>query len=167
MLRTRAAEVDRVTDLHQTLVSDMLDTMRDAPGVGLAGPQVGVLDRIFVWEVDDAYGAVINPVVTDRSDETAAEEEGCLSLPGLVYPVERHVRVTVEGMDENGRPITLDAEDLLARVFQHEIDHLDGVLFVNRLPADLKREAMGILRAQALGLPTSPPPATAEVAERL
>lgn len=166
VLRTRAGEVGSLRPEHVRLLKDMLDTMREAPGVGLAAPQIGVLERIFVWEVDGEHGAVIDPVIVDRSEKMEEEEEGCLSLPGLVFPVVRPAEVTVEGLDEQGEPIRIHADDLLARVFQHEIDHLDGVLFPDRLPEDLKREAMRILRDQALGLPSrpvAPPP----VEERL
>lgn len=156
-LRARAAQVEEVTDVHRRLIADMIETMREAPGVGLAAPQVGVLERIFVWEVDDRYGAVINPRVAATSEESEVEEEGCLSIPGLYYPVERPARVRVEGLDENGRPVAFDADELLARVFQHEIDHLDGVLFLDRLPDETRREALARLRAQALGLPDPGP----------
>lgn len=160
-LRQRAHEIEKVTDAHVNLVRDMIDTMREAPGVGLAGPQVGVLERIFVYEVDDRVGAILNPVVVERSREMITEEEGCLSLPGLAYQVERAARVRIEGMDERGRPVSLSAEDLLARVFQHEIDHLDGVLFVDRLPDEDRKEAMRALSRQLLGLASvgaEPPP---------
>lgn len=129
----------------------MLDTMRAAPGVGLAGPQVGVLERVLVWEIEEEHGAVINPVLLDPSEEMLTAEEGCLSLPGLAYAVERHVRVTVEGVDHRGRPLRIEAEDYMARVFQHEIDHLDGVLFIDRLPEELRRDARRKLTRQALG----------------
>jgi peptide deformylase len=152
VLREPAREVGRITKVHRRLIKDMFDTMRDAPGVGLAAPQVGVMERIFVWEVEEEHGAVINPRITWRSDETAEEEEGCLSLPGLAYPVERAARVRVEGLDERGRPLSFEAGDLLARVCQHEVDHLDGVLFIDRLPEEVRREAMRTLREQALGL---------------
>ncbi len=165
MLRQRAREVEEVTDVHRKLVSDMLETMRDAPGVGLAGPQVGILERIFVWEVDDRHGAVFNPVIVERSDERVVDDEGCLSVPGLTYPVERHAGVTIEGLDEDGDPIRIEAGDLLARVFQHETDHLDGVLFMDRLSDDLRKTAMRSLREKLLGLPSSPPaPAAREEA---
>ena len=160
-LRQRTRPVEKVTDAHAHLARDMIDTMREAPGVGLAGPQVGVLERIFVYEVDDRVGAVVNPVIVERSRETITEEEGCLSLPGLAYPVERAARVRLEGMDERGRPVSLAAEDLLARVFQHEIDHLDGVLFVDRLSEEDRKEAMRALSRQLLGLASvgaDPPP---------
>ena len=157
-LRQRAADVERITELHQRLVTDMIETMRAAPGVGLAGPQVGVLDRVFVWEVEEEHGAVFNPVITEASEEKVEGEEGCLSIPGLYYPVLRSRTVRVEGTDEGGRPVVLEAEDLLARVCQHEIDHLDGVLFIDRLAEDLRKEALTTLRDQALGLtPVSPP----------
>jgi peptide deformylase len=151
-LRQKAGRVERVTDLHKRLAADMLDTMREAPGVGLAGPQVGVLERIFVWEVGDEHGVVLNPEITERSTETEIAEEGCLSLPGIYYPVERSARVRVVGSDLDGGEVLLEAEGLLARVCQHEIDHLDGVLFVDRLSEDLRREALQELRDQSLGL---------------
>jgi peptide deformylase len=162
VLRQRAREVDHVTDVHRRLVADMLETMREAPGVGLAGPQVGVLERVFVWEVEDRHGAVFNPVVVRRSDEWVSGEEGCLSIPGLTYDVDRHSSVTIEGLDEDGGPISIDAgdDDFLARVFQHEIDHLDGVLFLDRLPDATRRKAMRALRDTLLGLPAAPEAST-------
>ena len=162
VLRQRAREVEKVTNVHRRLVADMLETMREAPGVGLAGPQVGVLERVFVWEVEDRHGAVFNPVIVSRSDETVSGEEGCLSIPGLTYDVERHSSVAIEGLDENGDPISIDAgdDDFLARVFQHEIDHLDGVLFLDRLPDASRKKAMRTLRDKLLGLPGIPEPST-------
>ena len=153
VLRQRTRPVEAVTDLHRRLVGDMIETMRAAPGVGLAGPQVGVMERVFVYEVEDRAGAVINPVIVSRSAETVEDEEGCLSIPGLQYPVERHLEVRVEGLDEQGRPVSLEGADLIARVFQHEVDHLDGVLFVDRLPDKLRKKAMRELTRRALGLP--------------
>jgi peptide deformylase len=160
VLRQRAREVDEVTDVHRRLVADMLETMREAPGVGLAGPQVGVLERIFVYEVEDRHGALINPVIVHRSEEMVAGEEGCLSIPGLTYDVDRHASVAVQGVDENGEPVSIDAgeDDFLARVFQHEIDHLDGVLFLDRLPDDTRKKALRSLREKILGLPSVPEP---------
>ena len=155
-LRQRAREVERLTEMHHKLISDMLDTMRAAPGVGLAAPQVGVLERIFVWEVGDEHGAVINPTIVARSRTMVEAEETYLSLPGLAYPLERPEAVTIEGLDEQGNPISRAASDLLARVFQHETDHLDGVLFIDRLPPRLRREARRVLADQALGLAPAP-----------
>ena len=162
VLRQRARPVERVTHLHRALVRNMLETMRDAPGVGLAGPQVGVLERVFVWYVDERFGAVVNPVIESRSAERAEGEEGCLSVPGLLYPVERAAAVRVTGADDRGQPVVLDAEGLLARVCQHEIDHLDGVLFIDRLPDDLRQEALRTLREQMLGLTGATVPASPE-----
>jgi peptide deformylase len=154
VLRQPAKEVDGITDLHRKLIADMFDTMRDAPGVGLAAPQVGVLERIFVWENEDQSGVLINPRVVRRSNNAEEGEEGCLSLPGVVYTVERPAEVTVEAVDENWKPVTIEAKELLARIFQHEIDHLDGVLFIDHLSEELRRDALTVLRNQALGLPT-------------
>lgn len=162
VLRQRAREVAKVTELQRRLVRDMIDTMRAAPGVGLAAPQVGVLERIFVWEVEGQHGAVVNPVIVHASSETVEDEEGCLSLPGLSYPVERASEVRVEGRDERGDPVSLDARGLLARVCQHEIDHLEGVLFIDRLPEHLRKQAMRELRDQALGLASAAPTAPAQ-----
>jgi peptide deformylase len=161
VLRQRTAEAGSVGELHRTLAIDMIDTMREAPGVGLAGPQVGVLERMFVWEVEGEQGGVVNPVIVGRSDEIVTEEEGCLSLPGLYYPVQRSVHVVVQGIDQEGATVRLDTDGLLARVCQHEIDHLDGILFIDRLPDELRKDALTKLRSAALGLPppVSPHPA--------
>jgi peptide deformylase len=157
VLRQRARPVERVTDEHLALVRNLTETMRDAPGVGLAAPQVGVLERVFSWEVEDRSGAFINPVIEERSDELEEAEEGCLSVPGLYYPVLRSTAVRVSGLDGRGEPVVLEAEGLLARVFQHETDHLDGVLFIDHLPAELRREALATLRERMLGLAGTPP----------
>ncbi len=161
-LRQRARSIDRVTDAHRRLAQDMLDTMRSAPGVGLAGPQVGVLERIFVWEVGEEHGVLINPAIVSRSEATEVDEEGCLSLPGIAYEVERSSEVVVEGRDANGEPVLLEAFDLLARVCQHEIDHLDGVLFIDHLGESHRKEALRTLREEALGLRAVPPRPPAE-----
>jgi peptide deformylase len=152
VLRQRARPVEAITEVHRRLIGDMLETMRAAPGVGLAGNQVGVLERIFVWEIEADHGAVINPEIVARSEETAEDEEGCLSLPGLSYPLTRHHSVRVQGYDERGHPLSLEGSALLGRVFQHEIDHLDGVLFIDRLPDELRRQALRKLREQSLGV---------------
>ena len=161
VLRQQARPVEKVTDVHRRLVDDMIATMREAPGVGLAGPQVGVLERVFVYEVEDEVGAIFNPVIVSRSRDLDDDDEGCLSLPGIAtYPVTRHIAVRVEGLDVDGVPVSKDATELLARVFQHEIDHLDGVLFVDRLPDKLRKKAMRELTRLALGLPGEPLAAT-------
>ena len=162
VLREKAKHVDALTDLHHKLIGDMFDTMRDAPGVGLAAPQVGVLEQIFVYETDDTRGALINPRITVRSSTTEEGEEGCLSLPGLVYPVVRSTEVSIEGMDEAGNNVAITASDLLARIFQHETDHLNGVLFIDHLSEEQRREALATLRNRALGLADEAPRIPAE-----
>lgn len=149
VLRQKAAPVEEVDDYVRKLMSDMRDTMRDAPGVGLAANQIGVARRVIVWEHEDSSGALANPAVIDKGGRVE-DEEGCLSLPGLRYPVERARWVRVEGLDTQGKGVTLEAEDLVARIFQHEIDHLDGILFLDHLPPELQREARRLLREQAL-----------------
>lgn len=162
VLRERARDVERISDVHRKLIKDMFDTMREAPGVGLAAPQVGVLDRIFVWEFEDESGVFVNPEIVERSGKAEDGEEGCLSLPGVVGPVDRSYEVVVEGLDEDGEPIRFEASDWVARIFQHEIDHLNGVLFIDHLPDALKKEALATLRDQALGLPSPAPAAPPE-----
>jgi peptide deformylase len=164
-LRQRAREVDKITDVHRRLVDDMFETMRAAPGVGLAAPQVGVLERIFVWEVDDEHGTVVNPVIVESSDEEAVYEEGCLSVPGLYCEVSRPARIEVRGLDLDGNRLSMSLDEFRARVWQHEIDHLDGVLFIDRLSQEERREALATLRSQALGI--TPPPPAAPAEERL
>ena len=162
VLRQRSREIERVTDLHRKLIHDLFDTMREAPGVGLAAPQVGVLERIFVWEFEDQHGAFVNPVIEKRGGKQEEGEEGCLSLPGVVGMVNRAGEVWVKGLDEYGNPQTVEAADWVARIFQHEIDHLDGVLFVDHLPDQVRKEALAVLRDQVLGLPTAQPRAPVE-----
>ena len=162
VLRQPARPVAKITGAHRRLAQDMIETMRAAPGVGLAAPQIGVMERLFVWEVGEECGVVVNPVVVARSAETEVDEEGCLSLPGVLEAVERPLRVTVEGVDEKGDAVLLEADDLLARVCQHEIDHLDGVLLIDRISGERRKEALRTLREQALGLApvTTGPPRT-------
>ena len=122
--------------------------MHDANGVGLAGTQVGTLQRLFVFRPRDEDNArtVVNPEIVERSDETAADVEGCLSLQGVLVPVERSVSVTLEGQDEHGKPLRLELEDHAARIVQHELDHLDGVLILDRTDREHRKEALAILR---------------------
>lgn len=145
VLKGRAREIDPGADSGlRELVRAMAETMYAESGIGLAAPQVGVDKRVIVFDVDDRLAALCNPVITEFGDEKVVDEEGCLSVPGVNVPVERSRRIVCEGLTVEGRPITLDAEDLLARVLQHEIDHLDGVLILDRAPADLKKS---IIRA--------------------
>lgn len=140
VLKARAREIDPGADASlRDLVRAMAETMYDENGVGLAAPQVGVDKRVIVFDVDDRLAALCNPVITEFSTDTCVDEEGCLSVPGITVPVERSVRVVCEGQTLEGKHITLEAEDLLARVLQHEIDHLDGVLILDRCPADVRK----------------------------
>ena len=133
VLRRRARPIRRVSAATRKLAEDMLETMRAAPGVGLAAPQVGVSERLIVVEYDDARYMLANPEITRRSEETAVAEEGCLSLPNLFGDVERATSVCVQGLDLSNKRVTVEAEGWLARIFQHEIDHLDGILFPDRM----------------------------------
>ena len=135
--------MDTVTDELRRLIQDMFDTMYNAEGIGLAGPQVGVSRRVLVVDVtnDDEsrhVHALINPVIVESSKATDKAVEGCLSIPGIEEKVSRPVRVTIEAMSPDGDPVRIEADDLLARALQHEVDHLDGVLFLDRL-SPLKR----------------------------
>lgn len=133
-LRRRGVEVGAITTETRRIVDDMVETMYDEVGIGLAAPQVGIALRLVVIVDDEARTAraLVNPVITEQSGEITAEE-GCLSIPGIFAPVSRAASVTVQARDLEGSPRTIRAQDLLARVLQHEIDHLDGVLFVDRL----------------------------------
>ncbi|MDX6571629.1 MAG: peptide deformylase [Gaiellales bacterium] len=151
VLREPARPVEEFSDDLRALVARMITLMDDANGVGLAGNQVGLLRRVLVYRPDreDAEPrALINPVIAERSDETAVDEEGCLSLGPLRVPVERAVRVSVDAVDERGEPVHVNAEHLEARILQHEIDHLDGVLTIDRTPPESRREALAALRPQ-------------------
>lgn len=142
-LRQAAEPVDRVDEEVRALIDDLMDTMYEADGIGLAAPQVGVSKRVFVYDIrepETAPGALINPRIVERSGEQK-EEEGCLSIPDLRELVLRAGRVVVEGLDADGREVRIEAEELLSRCLQHEIDHLDGVLFIDRV-SPLKRKML-------------------------
>jgi len=140
ILRQKAKRVTRFDESIQQLIDDMIETMRDAPGAGLAAPQVGVPLRIAVIEVEDVVTVVCNPEIVEMEGEYEPEE-GCLSVPGYVANVKRAFKVVVKAKNRRGKEIKIKAEDLLAHVLQHEIDHLDGILFIDRLPSlDLLRK---------------------------
>lgn len=147
VLRTPAVEVEHFDDELRSLVRDMFETMYHAEGAGLAGPQVGVSIRVFVFDMrDEDEGrrqpvALVNPRIVEASKRTMRGPEGCLSIPGVDEVVTRATSVVVEGFDPGGEPVRLEASGHLSRVFQHEIDHLDGVLFVDRL-TPLKRKML-------------------------
>jgi peptide deformylase len=148
VLRMRANEVEQFDDDLARLADRMGRLMQEARGVGLAATQVGVLQRLFVFRAEDAeeVTAVVNPEITARSRSTAVADEGCLSIQGVLVPVERSVAVTLEGRDLAGEELRLELEENDARVAQHELDHLDGVLMLERTDPESRREAMAMLR---------------------
>jgi len=158
VLTQRAAEVTNVDGAFARLVQDMFVTMYDAPGVGLAAPQIGVQKRFFVFDHDDEPGVIINPVIVESRGE-AEFTEGCLSIPGLHFEIIRPAEIHVKGYDLDGKEIDLELDDFAARVFQHEIDHLEGILMEKHLtPEQLaeSRAAIRDLRARGVGqLPES------------
>jgi peptide deformylase len=150
VLRQRAAEVTTIDGRLVKLAEDMLATMYDAPGVGLAAPQVGVEKRMFVYDVGEGGRTLINPAITE-SDGEWAYAEGCPSVPGLSWDIVRPKQVLLTGLDLDGNEVQVEADELLARCFQHEIDHLDGVLLLERLDPDTRRKAMRTIRELGIG----------------
>jgi len=151
VLKQRAAEVTNVDGALVRLVDDMVETMYEAPGVGLAAPQVGVQKRLFVYDLHDGLGArtLINPVISESRGEWEYEE-GCLSVPGLYFPIVRPKEVHLTGYDLDGNEVSIEADEFEARVFQHELDHLDGKLLLELLDADQRKAAMKALRNRDL-----------------
>jgi peptide deformylase len=148
-LRMTAQEVTEFDELLEQLIERMTTLMEDAQGVGLAATQVGILQRLFVFTPgEEGAFAVINPRLVEVSAERETEEEGCLSLEGVRVPVERANAVSLEGVDAAGEPLRFELEGLAARVAQHELDHLDGVLIIDRTDEEHRKEALGILRPQ-------------------
>ena len=129
----------------RNLVSDLIDTMMDSPGAGLAAPQIGVPLRVFTWYVDDALGHLVNPQLT-LSEEMQDGEEGCLSFPEIRYDTPRAMRAVARGFNMHGEPITVEGSEFMARALQHETDHLDGILFIERMSKDLRKLAMKEIR---------------------
>ena len=147
VLRMRAREVTEFTADLETLAARMKQLMHDAHGVGLAGNQIGLVQRIFVFQRDaDEVVAVVNPVVSDLSDERETDEEGCLSMQGVTVQVERALRLTLEGRDEHGGELRLELEGVPARIVQHELDHLDGTLILDRTTDEDRKAALAVLR---------------------
>ena len=164
VLTTRAAEVTVFDKELRNLVRDLTETMQDAPGAGLAAPQIGVSLRVFTYDVDGIVGHLINPVL-DLSKETQDGPEGCLSLPELTYDCIRALSVIAKGMNMYGEPVAIEGSDLLARAIQHETDHLDGIVFIDRLDTETRKLAMKDIReAQWFGnaptIKVSPHPLT-------
>ncbi|MHB8219091.1 MAG: peptide deformylase [Acidimicrobiales bacterium] len=151
VLKQPTREVDEIDGRVAKLARDMIETMYDAPGTGLAANQVGVERRLFVYDVGEGPRTVINPRIVESSGEWVYDE-GCLSVPGLSWPIVRPNHVHLVGRDLDGNEVSIEADTLEGRVFQHELDHLDGVLLVERLDEDQRRDAIRILRSRALGL---------------
>jgi peptide deformylase len=146
VLREHAQEVTTFDRSLRKLAKRMIRIMHDAPGVGLAAPQIGVLQRLLVYDVDDDPQALVNPVLDEFSDEMEESDEGCLSVPGVTMPVERPASLRVRGFDASGEPVGFRAEGLKARVIQHEYDHLEGVLIVDRTTRSARAAALRELR---------------------
>ena len=146
VLRTPAEPVRDFDAELRKLVKDLTETMLDAPGTGLAAPQIGVGVRVFTYHVDDQLGHLINPSL-DLSPETETGDEGCLSIPGLAFPTSRALRAVARGFNMHGEPVTIEGSGMLARCVQHETDHLDGVLFIDRLDQEQRKLAMKEIRA--------------------
>lgn len=156
VLRSPALPVTEFGDRIAALADDMHETMKAAPGVGLAAPQVGVPRRLFVFDSGEESGSYANPEIVWRSEETQEGEEGCLSIPGIYFPVVRAMKIRVTAQLVDGAPVEREAEGFLARIFQHEIDHLDGILFVDRLDPERRKEAMRTIREAELGIVQAP-----------
>ena len=145
VLRTPATPVVDFDKELRRLVQDLTDTMLDAPGAGLAAPQIGVGLRVFTWNVEGEVGHLVNPSL-DLSEEIQDGEEGCLSIPGLTFDCRRALSVVAKGFDMYGEPVVIEGSELLARAIQHETDHLDGILFVDRLDRETRKAAMKAIR---------------------
>jgi peptide deformylase len=156
VLKERTREVTEIDASVAALIDSMIETMYEAPGSGLAANQIGVMRRIFVYDVGEGARAVINPRIIE-SDGEWSYEEGCLSIPGLSWDIVRPNAVHLIGLDVDGNELSIEATELEGRVFQHELDHLDGILLVERLDADQRKEALKILRGRTLHLPAADP----------
>ena len=150
VLKTRAAPVEAFDESLARLAEEMLATMREREGVGLAANQVGRLKRILVAAVEDQEYVIANPTIEERARSTEKDLEGCLSIPGIQVEVERPTAVTVSGQDASGAQLRLEASGLLARVLQHEVDHLDGVLILDRTDRQSRKDAMREMRERPL-----------------
>lgn len=149
VLNTRATDVTEIDGRFVKLCDTMFTTMYDAPGIGLAAPQVGVQKRFFVYDYEDNPGVLINPVI-EESDGEWLYEEACLSVPGLSFEIVRPKQILVSGLDIDGNEVQIEADELMSRLIQHEIDHLDGVLLLEHLDDEQRRTALTELRDRQL-----------------
>ncbi len=158
VLKQQASEVTDIDGALVRLAEGMVETMYEAPGLGLAAPQVGIQKRLFVWDLNDGTGAhtIVNPTIVE-SDGEWVYEEGCLSVPGLTWAITRPNHVHVVGRDLDGNEVSFEASELGGRLFQHELDHLDGILLVDRLDEDQARDARRQVRDLVLGFPVEEP----------
>ena len=154
VLAMRASDVTVFDDDLRRLADDMLETMYDAPGVGLAAPQVGISKRIFVADIGDGPFVMVNPEIVETSGKWKFEE-GCLSVPGRHWTIKRPDYARASGVDLDGSPVEFEGDELMGRVLQHEIDHLNGTLLLERLSSRTRKNALADLRAEALG-PSGP-----------
>lgn len=145
VLRSPASPVVDFDKELRKLVKDLTDTMQEASGAGLAAPQLGVGLRVFTWFVDNEVGHLVNPSL-DLSEDLQEGEEGCLSIPGIYADTRRSFGVVAKGFNMHGEPVAIEGTELLARAIQHETDHLDGILFIDRLDPEQRREAMKLIR---------------------
>ena len=150
VLKTRAAPVDDFDESLERLAEEMLATMREQEGVGLAANQVGRLKRILVAALEDEEYVLVNPVIEEAAETEEITPEGCLSIPGIQVEIERPTGISISGRDASGAPVKIQAEGLLARTFQHEVDHLDGVLILDRTDRDSRKAAMREWRERLL-----------------
>lgn len=160
VLKTVAREIADIDGSLVKLTEDMLDTMYEAPGIGLAAPQVGVQKRLFVWDIGDGPRVIINPELVE-SDGEWTFDEGCLSVPNLSFEIVRPKQIHIVGRDLDGNEMSVEADELESRMFQHELDHLNGVLLIDRLDAETRKGALKTLRERTLGL-DRPPSTTPE-----
>lgn len=151
VLRQKAADIDDIDGTLVKVVDDMLATMYAEPGIGLAAPQVGISKRLFVYDIGEGPAAIVNPVIAE-SDGEWVYEEGCLSVPGLSWEIVRPKQIHLTGLDLDGNEVSFEADELLARLFQHELDHLEGRLLIDHLEGDVRKAAMRTVRERFLGV---------------
>ena len=148
VLRTPSDEVTTFDGWLAALVRDLEETVDNPGRAGVAAPQIGVSARVFSYNIDGVIGHMVNPVIVERSEETQDGDEGCLSVPGIWAPTVRALRCVAEGFDVDGKPLRLEGEGLMARCLQHEVDHLDGMLYLDRLERSVRKKAMRAVREQ-------------------